>query len=345
MAVRRATFDELGGFDTAYWNGNEDVDLCLRIGARGGLVVYRPESVVIHHESQSGPERWARVGDNVRLLTERWLGRAVPDIVREADGALRSTDAGRMGVYATPTVALAEPARGPGSVTVVVLTWNALAYTKLCAASLLAHTDPRHELMFVDNGSAADTLEYLDALAAAHPGPRDRGEERPQPGLRRRQQRGHRPGAGRARVPAQQRHRGHGRLAGAHAGAVRRSAGGPGGPGHQQHHRQPAPAGGGLRPGFAGGPGGLRRAPSPGRGKTHRCVALAGRFLYPHATGTGSLPRGPGRGIRPGQLRGYGLRLARVPGRLALGDRPRQLRASFRQPQLRRRQGRLRRFS
>ena len=169
MAVRRSVFDELGGFDTAYWNGNEDVDLCLRIGARGGLVVYRPESVVIHHESQSGPERWARVGDNVRLLTERWLGRAVPDIVREADGGLRSTDAGRMGVYATPTVALAAPVRGPGSATVVVLTWNALPYTKLCAESLLAHTDPRHELMFVDNGSAADTLEFLDALAAAHP--------------------------------------------------------------------------------------------------------------------------------------------------------------------------------
>ena len=170
MAVRRATFDELGGFDTAYWNGNEDVDFCLRIGARGGLVVYRPESVVIHHESQSGPERWTRVGDNVRLLSERWLGRARADIVREADGAVRSTDAGRMGAYATPTVVLAEPARGPGSVTVVVLTWNALDYTKLCAASLLAHTDPRHELMFVDNGSAADTLGFLDDLAAAHPG-------------------------------------------------------------------------------------------------------------------------------------------------------------------------------
>ncbi len=169
MAVRRATFDELGGFDTAYWNGNEDVDLCLRIGERGGLVVYRPESVVIHHESQSGPERWTKVGDNVRLLSERWLGRARPDIVREADGSVRATDAGRLGVYATPTVARPGPTRGPGSVTVIVLTWNALDYTKLCAASLLAHTDPRHELMFVDNGSGADTLAFLDALAAAHP--------------------------------------------------------------------------------------------------------------------------------------------------------------------------------
>ena len=170
MAVRRATFATLEGFDTAYWNGNEDVDLCLRIGLRGGLVVYRPECVVFHHESASGPERWTKVGENVRLLTQRWLGRAVPDIVREADGAVRATDAGRMGVYALPTVDLPAAGRGPGTATVVVLTWNALDYTRRCAASLLAHTDPRHELMFVDNGSAADTLAFLDGLAAAHPG-------------------------------------------------------------------------------------------------------------------------------------------------------------------------------
>lgn len=169
MAVRRSAFAELGGFDTAYWNGNEDVDLCLRLGARGGLVVYRPESVVVHHESQSGPERWAKVDDNVRLLGERWLGRAAPDVVHEPDGSARATDAGRLGVYATPTLALPAPARGPGTVTVVVLTWNALEYTRRCAASLLRHTDPRHELMFVDNGSRPDTLAYLDELAAAHP--------------------------------------------------------------------------------------------------------------------------------------------------------------------------------
>jgi GT2 family glycosyltransferase len=169
MAVRRGVFDELGGFDTAYWNGNEDVDLCLRIGERGGLVVYRPESVVIHHESQSGPERWARVGQNVRLLTERWLGRVGPDIIREKDGGVRAADSGRIGAYATPTVSLPGAAAGEGATTVIVLTWNALDYTRLCAASLLQHTDPRHELMFVDNGSAPDTIDFLDRLAAAHP--------------------------------------------------------------------------------------------------------------------------------------------------------------------------------
>ncbi|HPF71594.1 MAG TPA: glycosyltransferase, partial [Candidatus Krumholzibacteria bacterium] len=169
MAVRRDEFLAVGGFDTAYWNGNEDVDFCLRLGARGQLVVYRPECVVVHHESQSGPQRWSRVGDNVRLLGERWLGKVRPDLVRASDGTVAPGDSGRLGTYATPTVRLPAPARGAGSVTVVVLTWNALEFTKLCAESLLRHTDPRHELMFVDNGSREDTLAYLDGLAAAHP--------------------------------------------------------------------------------------------------------------------------------------------------------------------------------
>lgn len=163
LAVRRPVFEDLGGFDTAYRDGNEDLDLCLRIGARGGLVVYRPECVVVGHGSRRRAEA------DARLLTERWLGRAVPDIVRAADGTARATGAGRQGAYATPTLRRPAPARGPGSVTVVVLTWNALAYTQRCAASLLHHTAPRHELMFVDNGSHDGTPAYLDRLAADHP--------------------------------------------------------------------------------------------------------------------------------------------------------------------------------
>ncbi len=168
MAVRRDVFEELGGFDTSYWNGNEDLDLCLRMGERGGLVVYRPESVVVHHESQSGDERWSRVADNVRLLNDRWLGRAQPDFKRAADGTVTSTGAGCIGLYATPTVSLAEPEER-GTVSVVVLTWNAPEYVGMCADSLLRHTDPRHEVLFVDNGSGRETLELLDQLEAAHP--------------------------------------------------------------------------------------------------------------------------------------------------------------------------------
>jgi GT2 family glycosyltransferase len=53
MAVRREEFLELGGFDEAYINGHEDVDLCLRYDARGRHVVYRPDCVVTHFEESS----------------------------------------------------------------------------------------------------------------------------------------------------------------------------------------------------------------------------------------------------------------------------------------------------
>ena len=69
LVIDRATFTEAGGFNTDYWNGYEDVDLCLTAGG----ATYVPESVVTHHESQSDrTERFRAVGDNVRLLRARW---------------------------------------------------------------------------------------------------------------------------------------------------------------------------------------------------------------------------------------------------------------------------------
>jgi GT2 family glycosyltransferase len=72
LAIRRTDFEMLGGFDECYWNGYEDVDLCLTARAYGGTVVYEPASVVIHHESQSGPERWTGVAANVARLRDKW---------------------------------------------------------------------------------------------------------------------------------------------------------------------------------------------------------------------------------------------------------------------------------
>ena len=88
MAVRRALFDDVGGFDQAYWNGCEDVELCLRVGARGLRVVYEPASVLVHHEGASGAQRWTKVTDNLRLLTKRWQGRTDVDIVVRGDGSV-----------------------------------------------------------------------------------------------------------------------------------------------------------------------------------------------------------------------------------------------------------------
>ncbi|MGN6586322.1 MAG: glycosyltransferase [Solirubrobacterales bacterium] len=81
LLIRREAFTGLGGFDTAFHNGYEDVDLCLRAGERELEVRYCPESVLYHLESVT---RWAdpgmrHTGHNDRLLQERWGEQLAPD--------------------------------------------------------------------------------------------------------------------------------------------------------------------------------------------------------------------------------------------------------------------------
>jgi GT2 family glycosyltransferase len=91
LLVRRALFEQSGGFDTAFVNGFEDVDLCLRLGERGHEVHYCHESVLYHLESVTRPSRSAAEKANVRLYRSRWADRVRPDELQYylADGLLR----------------------------------------------------------------------------------------------------------------------------------------------------------------------------------------------------------------------------------------------------------------
>jgi GT2 family glycosyltransferase len=79
MAIRREVFEELGGFDTAFRNGYEDVDLCLRIGARGYEIHYCHRSILYHLEAVTRESRADEIDDNLRLYRGRWFDRVVPD--------------------------------------------------------------------------------------------------------------------------------------------------------------------------------------------------------------------------------------------------------------------------
>jgi GT2 family glycosyltransferase len=55
-------------------------------------------------------------------------------------------------------------------VSIVIVTFNGLVFTRLCLESLLANTDyPNYEVVVVDNGSSDGTPDYLDAVARARP--------------------------------------------------------------------------------------------------------------------------------------------------------------------------------
>jgi GT2 family glycosyltransferase len=88
LLVRREAFEEVGGFDEGYWNGYEDVDFCLALGEAGWRIVYEPASVLIHHESASGPERFRCSQQNVDRLQEKWAGRVTADFVIEGSEAV-----------------------------------------------------------------------------------------------------------------------------------------------------------------------------------------------------------------------------------------------------------------
>jgi len=53
LVIRRALFEELGGFDPELWLFFNDVDLCRRLHALGHRVRYFAEVRVVHHEGKS----------------------------------------------------------------------------------------------------------------------------------------------------------------------------------------------------------------------------------------------------------------------------------------------------
>jgi GT2 family glycosyltransferase len=72
--LRADVFNGHGGFDRAFRNGYEDIDLCLRLGRAGFRHYVANHSHVLHHLSAS-PTRHAKEDENFRLFMARW-GRA-----------------------------------------------------------------------------------------------------------------------------------------------------------------------------------------------------------------------------------------------------------------------------
>jgi GT2 family glycosyltransferase len=85
VVLERALWEKLGGFDEAYVNGGEDIDLCFRARAAGHVNAVALRSVVRHHISSS-IGRKLHDEENSYRLARRWRR----EFVAAADLATRA---------------------------------------------------------------------------------------------------------------------------------------------------------------------------------------------------------------------------------------------------------------
>jgi hypothetical protein len=85
MVVRKAVFEELGGFDEVNLGVTfNDIDFCLRLAERGYRVVWTPYANLIHHESasrghQRTPEEQAQFLREAAYMQKVWAARLLRD--------------------------------------------------------------------------------------------------------------------------------------------------------------------------------------------------------------------------------------------------------------------------
>jgi GT2 family glycosyltransferase/ribosomal protein L29 len=70
LMIRKTLFEEIGGFNPHFFTAYQDVDLCLRLRARGLRVIYTPQAVLLHHESISRQSYYDMI--DRMLLLDLW---------------------------------------------------------------------------------------------------------------------------------------------------------------------------------------------------------------------------------------------------------------------------------
>lgn len=124
------------------------------IRANGGLVGFANHLVGYHlgwNEDQDYPEHLVKKHQYFNGA----YGSNLYKLYTQEDELLRAMDG-------------LEPTHSSGLTSIVMLTWNQLAYTRLCIESVYNHTSEPFELILVDNGSTDGTVAYLEKLAAEH---------------------------------------------------------------------------------------------------------------------------------------------------------------------------------
>ncbi len=91
LAMRAEDFCNAKGFDPIFRNGQEDVDLCLRLGDGDPVFQVCPDSIIVHHEGQT-EGRGTHIKANRKVFSDRWARRNFADdeALYAADGVVAS---------------------------------------------------------------------------------------------------------------------------------------------------------------------------------------------------------------------------------------------------------------
>ena len=167
LLVRSRAFFQVVGFDKDYEDAAADIDLCLKLGEAGWRLVYRPESRAVAHGEPHDPGE-----EGLRRLDARWRERVHPDYYVNLQGEASPAPDFSIRAYASPRMRWAHAAAEPGEpsrASIVILTHNVRPLIERCLDSVLTHTDPRHEILVVDNASTDGTIEWLNVLVGREP--------------------------------------------------------------------------------------------------------------------------------------------------------------------------------
>ena len=162
-AVRREEFYRIGMFDEAFVNGHEDIDLCLRYRQAGQEVIYRPDCVVVHHESISEGRMDSRPKNLARTFS-KWRYKLIQDDFSHAFPGRERRSAESPLEFA---IKIGAPDRSQ-------LHWGDIFFAECLAKSLarLGHNCHIHYLCeWGEDDREMDVVIHLKGLSEYHPKP------------------------------------------------------------------------------------------------------------------------------------------------------------------------------
>ena len=180
IMIRATSFFAVGGFSARlgrqhhtcrpdFEGDPSGMDICLRLGYRGGFCVYRPESIMTR--LRNGNDDYSSHELDMAIINRTWLDRVHPDLRVTATGAGAPSENASIRPYIEPvlnfqsaTSSLQETA-GTQSVSIIINTGDDLEMTRRCVGALLDNTNSRHEMLILDSGTNRALNEYLTGVA------------------------------------------------------------------------------------------------------------------------------------------------------------------------------------